>query len=118
MAGVVHFGARWPTIPEAVIEDLKLELGGSDFAVEAMEMEEGSVVTVAGGVFDGLRGLLVRVLPARERVRVLLDFLGRKLEVELSPESLVSDFRGFRFCVSDAAGVPVGHGASPGAIPV
>jgi transcription antitermination factor NusG len=38
---------------------------------------------VAEGALAGLDAVVTQILPARARVRVLLDFLGRKVEAEL-----------------------------------
>jgi transcription antitermination factor NusG len=37
-----------------------------------------------------LEGVVTRLLPARERVRVLLEFLGRSLEMEISTARLLA----------------------------
>jgi transcription antitermination factor NusG len=36
-----------------------------------------------------LEGVITRVIPARQRVAVLLDFLGRQTAVELPAEQLI-----------------------------
>jgi transcription antitermination factor NusG len=35
------------------------------------------------GAFVGLDAVIAQVLPAKERVKILLDFLGRKIEAEV-----------------------------------
>ena len=58
----------------------------------------GAEVTVAEGSFLGFHGIVVRLMPARQRVQILLDFLGRTTltEVESRPfaveNSGVGDF--------------------------
>ena len=89
--GVVHFGDRWPVVPEAVIEDLRLALGGDQVHVIREELRPGEAVRVAGGAFHGLRAVITRVMPSRERVAVLLEFLGRQTTVELPKEALIRD---------------------------
>jgi len=42
-------------------------------------------------VFHGLRAVITRVMPSRERVAVLLEFLGRQTTVELPNEALIRD---------------------------
>ena len=39
--------------------------------------------TIDEGAFAGLEAVVVQVLPAKERVKILLDFLGRKIEAEV-----------------------------------
>ena len=50
---------------------------------------EGDNVKVADGAFAGLEAVVMQNLPARARVRVLLDFLGRKVEAELERSSVL-----------------------------
>ena len=89
--GVVHFGDRWPIVPEAVVEELRAALGTDPVHVIREELQPGEVVQIAGGVFHGLRAVVTRVMPSRERVAVLLDFLGRQTTVELPNEALIRD---------------------------
>ncbi len=89
--GVVHFGGRWPIVPPQVVEGLKANLGREPVHVIRQELEPGEAVQIAGGVFHGLHAVITRVMPSRERVAVLLEFLGRQTTVELSRESVVRE---------------------------
>lgn len=85
---LVHFGDRIPAIPDEVIEEL-----AECFEAEApMDVQDrltpGSQVTVAEGPLLGSQGVVVRALPARQRVQVLLDFLGQATLTELDRKSL------------------------------
>jgi len=44
----------------------------------------GQPVQITKGPFQGLEVVVTRLLPAKERIRVLLEFLGRSLETEIS----------------------------------
>ena len=85
---VVHFGTRWPTLPEEVVEQLRQTLG-KDQVHEVPPVAVGDTVDIAGGAFHGLQGVVTRLLPARERVKVLLDFLGRQTMIEVPVSSIV-----------------------------
>jgi transcriptional antiterminator RfaH len=78
-------------VPEAVIEELRVSLGGDPVHVIREELQPGESVQIAGGVFHGLRAVITRVMPSRERVAVLLEFLGRQTTVELPSEALIRD---------------------------
>jgi transcriptional antiterminator RfaH len=82
--GVVHFGFRWPTIPENIIADLQAAMGGQDVRLIDETLSPGDLVQIGGGPMHGLEGVVSRVMPARERVAVLLEFLGRQTMVELN----------------------------------
>ena len=45
------------------------------------------------GAFMGFNGVVLRVLPAKQRVQVLLDFLGRATVAEVDRISLKTDRR-------------------------
>jgi transcriptional antiterminator RfaH len=83
VSGVVHFGTRWPTIADEVIEELRQLFGSDQLHVISGEPTVGDHVQIAGGVFHGLRAVVTQVMSARERVTVLLEFLGRQTAVEL-----------------------------------
>jgi len=89
--GVVHFGDRWPIVPESVIEELRVTLGGEPVHVIREALQPGETVQIAGGVFHGLRAVITRVMPSRERVAVLLEFLGQQTSVELAGEALIRE---------------------------
>ena len=82
VSGVVHFGARWPTIPDAVIDELRSRLGPADVHV-LKDVAPGDAVQIAGGILHGLEAVVTQVMPGRQRVLVLMDFLGRQTAVEL-----------------------------------
>ena len=91
VSGVVHFGARWPTISDEIIEELRGLFGSEELYVVPMGASVGDSVQIAGGVFHGLRAVVTQILPARERVTVLLDFLGRQTAVELSVTNILPE---------------------------
>jgi transcriptional antiterminator RfaH len=89
--GVVHFGNQWPTIPDSVIRDLRATIGADQIHVVEDAVQPGENVHLSGGAFHGLKAVVTRVMPARKRVAVLLEFLGRQTMVELPHESLIRD---------------------------
>lgn len=86
---VVHFGTHWPTIPDGVIAELRAGVGNEEIKVLSQDVQPGETVEVADGAFAGLQAMVSRVMPGRQRVSVLLDFLGRQTAVELDPGQLV-----------------------------
>jgi transcriptional antiterminator RfaH len=81
---VLRFGDRIPEIPDAVIEDLRQ--GVEELSVQLLTDApvEGEEVEVAIGAFAGMKALVTRVLPAKQRVQILLDVMGRSVPAELS----------------------------------
>src|SRR5436190_12204090 len=74
VAGVVHFGHFWPVIPDSTIADLKELVGDEEVRSIDQTLRVGDEVEVAREVFRGFQGIITRVMPARQRVGVLLDF--------------------------------------------
>lgn len=93
---VVHFGARWPTIPEMAIAELRSTMGVEEIKTLSQDLNPGDAVEVADGVFHGFQAVVARVMPQRQRVSVLLDFLGRQTAVELDRNQLVRNREVFR----------------------
>ena len=69
--------------------------GEDEVRVIDQTLRVGDEVEVAGGVFGGFYGTVTRLMPARERVAVLLEFLGRQAVVDVKMEALVMN--GFRY---------------------
>jgi transcriptional antiterminator RfaH len=91
---VVHFGERWPTIPDTIIEDLRRTFGANELHTISAELAPGDAVQIAGGTLRGLRAVVSRVMPGRERVAVLMDFLGRQTMIEMPASLLVKESEG------------------------
>jgi hypothetical protein len=81
---VLRFGDRVAEIPDAVIEDLRQGLSELSSTVLTDAPVEGEEVEIAAGAFVGMRGLVTRVLPGKQRARILLDVMGRSVPAELS----------------------------------
>jgi len=88
---VVHFGDKYPTIPADMIEELRDLVGDEEMRVIPNDLEAGQVISVSGGLFHGLEAVITQVMPARQRVVVLMDFLGRQLTVELGMECVIRE---------------------------
>jgi transcriptional antiterminator RfaH len=82
VARVVSFGGRYPVLEPGVIAELRREFGGSGVR-EIEPLYEGQRVLVHHGPLRQFEALLTKVLPGEQRVRVLLEFLGRQMELEL-----------------------------------
>ena len=81
--GVVRFGDQVATVDPALIANLQEKAGAEEVVTFDPEIEVGQSVQIAEGPFQGVEALVTRLLPARERIRVLLEFLGRPVEMEV-----------------------------------
>ena len=92
---IVRFGSHCPPVPEPVIEDLRRQVGADQVHVLHERFVPGDSVQIESGPFEGLSAVVTRVMPARERVGVLLELLGRQANVEL-PTGVVRSAREIR----------------------
>jgi transcriptional antiterminator RfaH len=87
--GIVHFGDQIATVDPDTIEALREKAGEEETVTLDPALEIGQAVRIAEGPFRGLEAVVTRIMPAQERIRVLLDFLGRSVETEVaSPKVL------------------------------
>lgn len=91
--GIVRYGSRIPPVPAAFIEDLRSRIPGEMFEKPDPVIEIGSEVTVVEGPFKDLQAVVSQVLAARDRVRILLEFLGRQAEVEIPLQAVFKEDR-------------------------
>jgi transcriptional antiterminator RfaH len=88
--GIVHFGNHLATLPESIVSGLRSRVGEEEVVTVDSSLKVGQSVEIIEGPFRGLEALVTRLLPARERIRVLLEFLGRPLEMEISTGQVLS----------------------------
>ena len=88
---VVEFGGIPIRVPGESIEHLRREMGGGDFREIKVGIKVGDSVEVTEGPMRGLTGIVESIHGGDERVRILLEFLGRQSVVEVSAGKLISD---------------------------
>ena len=92
--GLVRFGAKIPPVPESFVEALRREIrerpeGEEDLLSVAPVIQIGDEVEVAHGPLQGMRGTIVAIATATERVKILLEFLGQQQSVDVDLFSLL-----------------------------
>ncbi len=86
---VVRFGEdSYPTIPDEIIGEWKQAVDDRTLITIEEEFRPGDEVEVVEGPLKGLRTVITQVLPAQERVRILLELLGEVREVQVSRDAL------------------------------
>ncbi len=87
---IVHFGQRYAVIPTELIEELR-SLGGEQLEIIIPNLIEiGKEVEIAEGPFAGLSAVVTRAMPGRERIQILLNFLGQEVKTEISRHSVLA----------------------------
>jgi transcriptional antiterminator RfaH len=84
ISGIVHFGDRLAILPENIVTALQSSVGSEEIVTLDCSIKIGQSVEIVDGPFQGLEVVVTHLLPARDRIRVLFDFLGRSVEMEVS----------------------------------
>lgn len=90
VTGIVEFGGSPSEVSDSDIADLRGLMDPGDIRVIDDSIAEGSTTEVVTGPFRGLEVVVTRVLPSRDRVRILLEFLGGLREIEVARIQLAS----------------------------
>jgi transcriptional antiterminator RfaH len=89
VSGIVRFADRYTVIDEESLAHLRSHTGATDIKELNYELSEGDQVQIIGGAFVGLEAVVTQVLSPKERVKVLMEFLGRKMEAEVQSSSVL-----------------------------
>jgi len=93
VAALVHFGGRVPQIANPIIGELQSLFPGDEPLLVEDCISPGEEIAVGEGPFSGMKAVVLRVLPARQRVQVLLEILGRPAPLELDWNFVVRESR-------------------------
>jgi transcriptional antiterminator RfaH len=83
VSSLVRFGDRVSVVPDAVIAELQACFETEEPLTVADQLSPGNRVIIGDGAFAGMQAFVLRLMPARQRVQVLLDILGRPTPVEV-----------------------------------
>jgi transcriptional antiterminator RfaH len=86
--GFVQFGDRVALLPDALISEMKARMGSAELLEINMGLELGQNVQITQGPFQGLDALVTRIIAARDRVEILIEWMGRNLHAEASVADL------------------------------
>jgi len=86
---ILNFGGQWARVPDVEIASLHREWGDSDELEVKTEITAGETVTLTGLLFHGVEAKVLCLFPARQRIKVLLDFLGGLKEAEVDATTVV-----------------------------
>lgn len=93
VARILSFGGRPCVVEDSVIRDLRRHVNDGETVEISPEIREGEEVKIVEGPLSGVRALVSRVLPAQERIAILLSMLGEEREIEVSAEAVLPDLR-------------------------
>ena len=82
------FDDRIVSIPDAVIESLQQDLDAESVVEAIAPLEVGEETTILEGSMRGLKVKVIKLMPAQERVGVLMEMLGTLVEAEFPTDAL------------------------------
>ena len=89
VSSIVRFGDWYPEVADSIIEDLRVETEDRVIGESVPPLAPGDRVRLVGGALAGLEAVVTHVLPGNERVRLLLEFLGRQTVAEARIEHVI-----------------------------
>lgn len=85
---VLKFGDFYPVIPEDMLAGLRENVGDEEIVTLETSVEIGQQVEVTSGPFRGFWGEVMRLSSGKQRVLLLMEFLGRVTHVEVKAENI------------------------------
>ena len=82
------FDDRIVSIPDSVIEALQQDLDAESVVDAVAPLEVGEETTILEGSMRGLKVKVIKLMPAQERVGVLMEMLGTLVEAEFPSDAL------------------------------
>jgi len=89
VSSILQFGQHYATLDPAIIDGLRQHTDPQHVVVIESTLKPGDDVTIVEGALRGLGAVVTQILSGRERVRVLLDFLGREIHAELDAPAVL-----------------------------
>lgn len=90
---VVDFGDNLTSVPDSAIAELKLEMKDLEVCEVEVGVKVGDTVELTEGPMRGMKGIVNAMLSGVERVRILLEFLGRENAVEVPLSKILTEHK-------------------------
>jgi transcriptional antiterminator RfaH len=84
VSGFVQFGDRLALLPDKLISEMAVRVDKDELLEIDRGLEPGQNVQFTKGPFQGLEALVTRLITARDRVEILIEWMGRSLHAEAS----------------------------------
>lgn len=88
---IVGFGGLPVPVPSGIITELRDAVSEKETIVVESRLSPGEEIEIVSGPFRGLKTIITRVLPAKQRVAILLEILGTEREVEIDESNVIPE---------------------------
>ena len=85
---MVELGER-RVIPEHIIRNLQASIPEGIIEAPDLSIEPGAEIEVITGSLKGMNGKVLAQLTAKNRIQILLEFLGQEITVEVNPDDIL-----------------------------
>jgi transcriptional antiterminator RfaH len=114
---VLKSGARYAVVSEEIIRELKQQTRATEIGSLASALVPGGRWRVVDNIVNGLEVVILQILPARERIELLLEFFEREASARFSDDSLCPSIASGLSLLEFSARIEV-HSARRGVRPV
>lgn len=90
---VVDFGGALTSVPDRAIAELKKEMKDVEICEVEVGVKVGDMVELTEGPMRGMKGIVNAMLSGVDRVRILLEFLGRENAVEVPMSKILTEHK-------------------------
>ncbi len=90
---VIEFGGHLVTVSDQTIAELREEMRNEEVREVKPTLKVGDMVELTEGPMRGFKGIIDALLTGQDRVRILLEFLGRENRVEIEAGKLLNDLQ-------------------------
>ena len=78
-------------VADSIIANLRAEFDEKETITVQTTLQPGETVDIVDGPMRGMTATISRILPGRDRVRILLEFIGGLQEIEVPLISLLTE---------------------------
>ncbi len=88
---ILGFGGYPAVVPKEVIQAVRDSMPTSEEIIMIPDsVQPGDEVKIVSGPYAGIQTVVTRIMPARQRVSILLEILGSEREVEVDAEAVLT----------------------------
>ncbi len=88
---IVDFGGQMTPVPDSVIQTIREEMDGQVVKEIQVGVRVGDTVELTDGPMRGLKGIVNSILNGDDRVKILMEFLGRESLIEVNTSQILTE---------------------------
>ncbi|SKA86708.1 transcriptional antiterminator RfaH [Prosthecobacter debontii] len=88
---IVDFGGQMVSVPDSVIESVRSEMDHLEVKEVKAGLHVGDTVELTEGPMRGLKGIVNSIHDGQDRVKILMEFLGRQSLIEVESSKVLPE---------------------------